>query len=60
MNASVRGTANAVCRCANEVIGRFESDKMASTIELNNKPFILHILNLRALVDFLVDMRLVK
>jgi hypothetical protein len=32
----------------NEVIGRFESDKMASIIELNNKPFILHILNLRA------------
>ena len=32
----------------NEVMGRFESDKMASIIELNNKPFILHILNLRA------------
>ena len=31
-----------------EVIVRFESDKMASIIELNNKPFILHILNLRA------------
>jgi len=32
----------------NEVMGRFESGKMASTIELNNKLFILHILNLRA------------
>lgn len=31
----------------NEVIGRFQSDKMASIIELNNKPFISHILNLR-------------
>jgi hypothetical protein len=35
----------------NEVIGRFESrfenNKMASIFELNNKPFILHILNLR-------------
>jgi hypothetical protein len=31
-----------------EVMGRFESDKMASIIELDNKLFILHILNLRA------------
>jgi hypothetical protein len=31
----------------NEVMGRFESDKMASIIERNNKPFILLILNLR-------------
>lgn len=31
----------------NEVMDRFESDKMASIIERNNKPFILHILNLR-------------
>jgi hypothetical protein len=48
MNASVRGTANAVFGALNEVMGRFESDKMASIFELNNKPFILHILNLRA------------
>jgi hypothetical protein len=31
----------------NEVMGRFKSDKMALIIERNNKPFILHILNLR-------------
>ena len=48
MDASVRETANAVCSVLIQVIGRFESDKMASIIELNNKPFILLILNLRA------------
>jgi len=48
MNTSVRGTVSAGCSALNEVMGRFEKDKMASIIELNNKPFILHILNLRA------------
>jgi hypothetical protein len=47
MNASVRRTANAVAGALNEVMGKFRSDKMALIIERNNKPFILHILNLR-------------
>jgi len=60
MNAGVRGTANAVCDAPNKVIGRFEERQMASIAELNDKPFIPNILNLRANSWLLVDMRLVK
>ena len=51
---------SAVCKCTKRLVG-LNSDEMASITTLNNKLFIFDVSNLRAdLVDFLVEIRLVK
>jgi hypothetical protein len=48
MNAGARGTAGAVFGAPKKVWVGLKNNQMASIVELNNKPFISIILNLRA------------